>query len=127
MKNNTSNKTLSGIIGKSGDLDVFIGFAPASLLSKASFADILQEETGHGYQRPYNKRHSSDFKKYISLPGASTPPLIFNLRNELSSGWQIVTKQNGSAFLHLDSEIMILPINNGHRVKLQVWPQTLLG
>jgi uncharacterized membrane protein YgdD (TMEM256/DUF423 family) len=22
---------------------------------------------------------------------------------------------------------LILPINNGHRVKLQVWPQTLLG
>jgi hypothetical protein len=26
-----------------------------------------------------------------------------------------------------DSNDLILPINNGHRVKLQVWPQTLLG
>ncbi|RLB77956.1 MAG: hypothetical protein DRH06_02745 [Deltaproteobacteria bacterium] len=105
MKKDTSNKKINGLIGKCGDLDVFVGFATASHLSDHSFADILQEETGLGYQRPYSKRHSLDFKKYISLPGASTPPLIFNLRSELSSGWKIESKNDGLTVLHLNSKI----------------------
>jgi DGQHR domain-containing protein len=103
MKKFTSIYKIPGLLGKSGDLDVFMGFAGASTLLECSFADILQEETGLGYQRPYSKRHSQDFKKYISLPNTSTPPLIFNLRDELRNGWRVETESNGYAVLYLNT------------------------
>jgi len=105
MKKNTSIVCSHGIMGKSGKLDVFIGFATASCLSGYSFADILHEETGQGYQRTYNKRHSLNFKKYISLPGASTPPLIFNLRRDLSSFWSIESHEKNLSVLRLQSGV----------------------
>ncbi len=103
MKKINSKFQIQGIVGKSGDVDVFMGFFDAASLFTCSFTDILQEDTGAGYQRPYNKRHSQDFKKYISLPGTSTPPLIFNLRCDLPSGWKITADGTGRATLHLDS------------------------
>ncbi len=105
MKNFTSIYKIAGLLGKCGDLDVFMGFAAASTLWKCSFADILSEESGEGYQRPYSKRHSQDFKKYISLPQTSTPPLIFNLRGDLSQAWRMEPSGSGHAVLHLNSPV----------------------
>lgn len=103
MKNNTAI-FLSGILGKAGQLEVFIGFAPAGLLSKISFPDVLNEDTGDGYQRPYNKAHSADFRNYILRPGSSTPPLTFNLRKEYSDNWEIQKGANNAANLVLRTD-----------------------
>jgi len=80
---------IRGMVGKCGDREVFLGFSPAKTLQSLSFADVLDEETGFGYQRPVNYQHSQDFKKYISKPGSSTIPLTFNLRSELKPNWEI--------------------------------------
>lgn len=77
------------MIGRCGDRDVFIGFAPASLLAKVSFADLLDEGTGKGYQRRFHREHSLEFKKYIQQPNASTIPLTFNLRPDHSQYWKL--------------------------------------
>jgi len=66
-----------------------------------SFADVLNEDTGEGYQRPYNKAHSLDFKNYILRQGSSTPPLTFNLRKEFSNKWRIQTGPHNYATLIL--------------------------
>ncbi|CAE6879049.1 hypothetical protein R75471_01676 [Paraburkholderia domus] len=81
--------SISGCLGRCGDRAVFLGFAPASLLVKISFADIFDELKNHGYQRPFNRTHSVEFKKYIQSPGATTIPLTFNLRT--SDDWRIET------------------------------------
>jgi DGQHR domain-containing protein len=57
-----------------------VGFAPARLLHDLSFADILDEDAGHGYQRRFNAQHSLDFRRYINKGDSSTIPLTFNLR-----------------------------------------------
>jgi len=49
-----------------------LGFAPASLLHGLSFADVLDERTGRGYQRRFNAQHSLDFRRYIQRPGSAT-------------------------------------------------------
>lgn len=94
--------SIPGILGKCGTLEVFLGFASARLLHRISFADILNEDTGKGYQRPPNKRHSLDFKKYITQNGSSTIPLTFNLRRELKKSWRLEKNGNGRAVLHVD-------------------------
>ena len=38
--------------GQSAHRPVLLGFAPADLLYRLSFPDILNEDTGKGYQRP---------------------------------------------------------------------------
>ena len=73
---------LEGIFGASAHRDVLLGFAPANLLHSLSFADILDEDTGRGYQRRVNPQHSLDFRKYIQQADTSTIPLTFNLRPE---------------------------------------------
>src|SRR5438477_466418 len=60
--------------------EVFLGFAPANLLYSLSFADVLDEDTGRGYQRRFNPAHSLDFRKYIQQDKSSTIPLTFNAR-----------------------------------------------
>ena len=37
--------------GSSAQRRVLLGFAPADLLRSISFADVLDEDTGRGYQR----------------------------------------------------------------------------
>jgi len=101
MKKNSSFYSLSGLIGKCGSLDVFLGIAPANLLHEISFADVLDEDTGRGYQRPRNKSHSLDFKKYIMSEKSSTIPLTFNLRKEIRNFWRINRRGNGTATLYL--------------------------
>lgn len=99
---------ISGIIGKSGDYTVFIGFTAASLLREISFSDTLNEDTGEGYQRPYNKSHSLDFRNYINRTGSSTPPLTLNLRNDLSNYWEIVRGRGNSAMLVMQNGVKCL-------------------
>ena len=80
---------ITGILGRSAQRDVFMGFAPAQLLHRLSFADVLDEDTGRGYQRRFNPQHSLDFRKYIQLDLSSTIPLTFNLRPTSNEAWSI--------------------------------------
>lgn len=86
---NNSEIVIIGQLGKCGDREVFTGFERASLLSKLSFADVFDENTGLGYQRRFNREHSLSFKKYIQLSSSTTIPLTFNLRPEYSTIWKI--------------------------------------
>jgi len=95
--------TIEGQVGLCGNRKVFLGFAPAKVLHSVSFADVLNEDTGEGYQRPFDRDHSSDFQRYITLPGSSTIPLTFNLRDDLSHLWQIRKRKSGTATLFIRS------------------------
>lgn len=88
--------------GRSAGRDVLIGFASASLLHRFSFADVLNEETGRGYQRKLNQHHSLDFRRYIQRDGSTTIPLTFNLRPRNDEGWK-VTDADGTATLVLNA------------------------
>ena len=81
---------IEGLVSWSAQRRVFLGFAPARLLYSLSFADVLDEGTGRGYQRRFNPQHSLDFRKYIQGDNSSTIPLSFNLRPEVASNWRIV-------------------------------------
>lgn len=94
--------TFRGLIGACGGREVFIGFAPASLLKKISFADVLNETTRVGYQRPINVAHSLGFKRYIQGEGATTIPLTFNLRGTEPKRWTIRTTKSHCATLSID-------------------------
>lgn len=78
------------LIGSSAQRRVLVGFAPASLLHKLSFADVLNEDTGQGYQRRFNSRHSMDFQRYIRTESSTTIPLTFNLRPGNEDAWKLV-------------------------------------
>lgn len=107
-----------GLIGCSAGRKVFLGFAPASLLYNLSFADILDEDTGRGYQRRFNAQHSLDFRKYIQQEKSSTIPLTFNLRPRSDDAWRI--RETGST--------ATLEINEGaSKVLTQVDCQHRLG
>jgi DNA sulfur modification protein DndB len=112
------NTVIYGILGISGDLPVFMGFESAKKLIQLSFPEVLNEDTGEGYQRPYNKSHSLDFKNYINRSGSSTPPLTFNLRKEYSDSWTIKQGKGNRA---------ILKITNKARCLAQVDCQHRLG
>jgi len=100
---NTPSVALHGTIGRCGGREVFLGFAPASLLKKLSFADVLIERSGTGYQRPICVDHSLAFKRYIQEPGATTIPLTFNLRESDPPRWRVERHAtHGFATLMLD-------------------------
>lgn len=92
----TAEVRIEGMLGKCGDRSVFTGFAPASVLKTVSFADTFDEERSIGYQRPFNRQHSLEFKRYIQCDGASTIPLTFNLRPECANGWTVELIRQGS-------------------------------
>lgn len=75
--------------GRSAGRDVVVGFAPASLLCALSFADVLNEDTGQGYQRRFNAQHSLDFRRYIQASNSTTIPLTFNLRPRADDAWHL--------------------------------------
>ncbi len=75
--------------GRSADRPVLLGFASARALHATSFADVLDEASGRGYQRRLNPRHSLDFRRYVQEPGSTTIPLTFNLRGNDGDGWHI--------------------------------------
>ncbi len=106
------------ISGKSSGRDVLLGFAPASLLYNLSFADVLNEDTGAGYQRRINPQHSLDFRRYIQQAGSSTIPLTFNVRPAPAGIWHIKKSPSGAATLEISS---------GHKVLAQVDCQHRLG
>ena len=108
MKKISSFYIFRGFIGTCGSQEVFLGFAPAKILHKLSFADIFNEDTGEGYQRPRNKSHSLNFKKYIKTKGSSTIPLTFNLRKDFQYAWKIQRSKNGSAILYIDKNTKCL-------------------
>ncbi|MCK4998291.1 MAG: DGQHR domain-containing protein [Anaerohalosphaera sp.] len=117
MKNCTAILSIVGQVGICGNREVFLGFAHAQCLYSLSFADILNDDTGEGYQRPYNKKHSGDFKNYIHLEGSSTIPLTFNLRKSLAHTWKIEKTDNGYATLILDgSEKCLARVDCQHRL-----------
>jgi DGQHR domain-containing protein len=98
---NQDTISISGVIGRCGSRDVFLGFASASLLHCLSFADTLDEESGKGYQRRFNEKHSLDFRRYIRAKGSTTIPLTFNLRPGKPGAWRLDRHSDGRATLHL--------------------------
>lgn len=106
------------LLGWASKREVLLGFAPASLLAKVSFADVLDEDSGRGYQRRFNAQHSLDFRRYIQQSGSSTIPLTFNLRPALSRDWAIRKAGNDAATLEIARD---------HRVLAQVDCQHRLG
>jgi DGQHR domain-containing protein len=92
---------IEGVTGKSAGREAFLGFAEANLLYSISFADVLDEDTGRGYQRRFNAQHSLDFRKYIQKPSSSTLPLTFNLRPSSRDRWRVTYRVGGGATLHL--------------------------
>ena len=90
--------------GRSAHRPVLLGFAPANLLYKLSFPDVLDENSGHGYQRPFNERHSQDFRRYIKKPESSTIPLTLNLRPSAEGSWHIVEVEECRIRLEVDAD-----------------------
>jgi DNA sulfur modification protein DndB len=107
---------IDGIVGTCGARKVFLGFAPARILHSLSFADILDEETGLGYQRPRNVQHSLDFRKYISQPASSTIPLTFNLRTELRANWKIKESDEKAVLLLKRGTRSLAQVDCQHRL-----------
>ena len=105
--------------GRSAHRPVLLGFAPANLLYTLSFPDIFDEDTGHGYQRPFNERHSQDFRRYIKEPDSSTIPLTLNLRPSAEENWRIVELEDGKVRLEADGD--------GGKIMAQVDCQHRLG
>ena len=91
-------------IGNSGARRVLLGFASASLLHRLSFADVLNEDTGQGYQRRFNAKHSQDFRRYIREPNATTLPLTFNLRSDCDGRWHLAEQGPGRAHLIIEED-----------------------
>lgn len=110
--------TISGILGECGHRQVFLGFAPASILHALSFADVLDEATGVGYQRRFFRDHSLGFRRYIRSPGSTTIPLTFNLRPSASAAWQIKESDSGSICLWVRSpkEKVLAQVDCQHRL-----------
>ncbi|WP_326522948.1 DGQHR domain-containing protein [Sphingomonas sp.] len=109
--------TLPCMRGKSLERPVLLGFASARVLHGASFADVLDEASGRGYQRRLNSRHSLDFRRYAQRPESTTIPLTFNLRGSDGDGWSL---QGGG-------EGVILNLARGAKPLAQVDCQHRLG
>lgn len=110
-----SRLSLPGIVGRCADRRVFLGFAPARDLFAASFADILDEESGRGYQRRPNRQHSIDFRRYIQRPGSTTIPLTFNARP--GSNWSLADSSPAAELnLLLDSGPVLAQVDCQHRL-----------
>jgi DNA sulfur modification protein DndB len=105
------------IRGQSASRSVLLGFASARVLHALSFADVLDEDSGRGYQRRFNAAHSLDFRRYIQRPNSTTIPLTFNLRPADDSTWRLLERSK-------DVELQIRP---GMKVLAQVDCQHRLG
>lgn len=103
--------------GAVADRAVLLGSAPARVLARASFADVLDESTGRGYQRPLNLRHSLDFRRYLLEGGAATSAVTLNLRPADRPGWRIEDGGKGLATLVMDSDRRVLAqVDGQHRL-----------
>jgi len=81
--------TIPVLTGRCGQLQIVLGSAPARDLFAISFADVLDEAAQTGYQRPCDRRHAEEFRKYIVESGATTIPLTFNLRGAPGDRWRL--------------------------------------
>jgi DNA sulfur modification protein DndB len=97
---------------------VLLGFASAELLYRLSFPDILNEDSGRGYQRPFNDRHSQDFRRYIKCAGSSTIPLTLNLRPAGKKFWKLIPNEKGMAQLEIapDAGKIMAQVDCQHRL-----------
>src|ERR1700722_6954369 len=104
-------------LGVSVHRKVILGFAPSNLLAALSFADVLDEDTGLGYQRRFNSVHSQDFRRYVQEEGSSTIPLTFNLRPAVEGSWTL-TEADGGAVLEVrpDAGKMMARVDCQHRL-----------
>lgn len=75
------------LVGRCGQLPVVLGYAPARDLFAVSFADVFDEATQTGYQRPCDRRHALEFRAYIESESATTIPLTLNLRGAAGRAW----------------------------------------
>ena len=109
---------IHGVFGNCGDKEVLLAFVAANVLYKISFADVLDEATGMGYQRRFNKQHSLDFRRYIQTPGGTTIPLTFNLRPSTRKLWSLHRSRNGTATLviHSDEMPILSQVDCQHRL-----------
>jgi DGQHR domain-containing protein len=109
---------LPGILGCSGHRQVLLGFAHTKLLHSLSFADVLDEDTGRGYQRRFNPQHSLDFRKYIQEPASSTIPLTFNLRPGKDGDWRIQkqTPPNARVVIRPSAGKILAQVDCQHRL-----------
>lgn len=107
-------------IGFSGGRRVLLGFAPATVLHDLSFADVINEDTGRGYQRRFNAQHSLDFRRYIQGANSSTIPLTLNLRPRTERAWSLVEEVGGA------SAVIRIAANSG-KIFAQVDCQHRLG
>src|SRR3954447_11932659 len=89
------------IFGLCARRPVLLGFAPANVLHALSFADVLDEDTGRGYQRRFNSQHSLDFRRYIQKSASATIPLTFNLRPRTDEAWRILERAGSRAVLEI--------------------------
>lgn len=106
-----------GMLGRCGNREVFLGFACARDLVAYSFADVLDETTGAGYQRRFSKEHSLEFKRYIQTEGATSIPLTFNLRAR-AGAWSLERGPGKSAVLRLPGEPaeVLVQVDGQHRL-----------
>jgi DGQHR domain-containing protein len=106
------------LLGKSAERPVLLGFAPANQLHALSFADILDEDTGRGYQRRFNPQHSLDFRRYIQRDRSSTIPLTFNLRPRDDGGWTLSQLDEFRAVLEIvaDAGKVFAQVDCQHRL-----------
>ncbi len=109
---------INTLIGMSASREVLLGFASARILHALSFADVLDEEAGGGYQRKFSERHSLDFRRYIRRPGSTTPPLTFNLRPRDDFAWKVEKAESGIArlVLSLDQGPILSQVDCQHRL-----------
>ena len=105
-------------LGNSAGRRVAMGFAPARLLASLSFADVLVEETGRGYQRRFNAKHSLDFRRYIQGENSSTIPLTFNLRPSVNGAWRFREATSGVSTLEIveGTEKVLVQVDCQHRL-----------
>ena len=95
-----------------------MGFAPAQQLQEISFADVLDEETGCGYQRRLNPQHSLDFRRYIQREGSATIALTFNLRPSADGAWRLENLGGRNVRLHIaaDRDGVLSQVDCQHRL-----------
>ena len=111
-------QTLSCQIGHAADREVLMGFASAKLLRQLSWADVLDEASGRGYQRRFNSAHSLDFRRYIHAPGSTTIPLTFNLRPRDDYAWAVKRLEGRDALLEIapDTGRVLTQVDCQHRL-----------
>jgi DNA sulfur modification protein DndB len=114
--NNCQALEIEGQIGFCGHRKVFTGFASAGDLVRASFADVLDESTGRGYQRRMSREHSLEFKRYIQQPDATSIPLTFNLRESLADRWSLIETPKAQLRLELAKGPALTQVDGQHRL-----------